>query len=395
MNILFLATHFPYPPLKGDKVRAYHQLRLLSKRHKFTLLCFADKPIPSEDWDQIAPYCKRIIIVPLSYFRKAINLTKSISSHYPLQTLLYHSPTMKQQLQTLLHQEQFDVVHVQLARMAPYMESVSHIPRVIDLVDALSLNMGRRFLRERGLLKLITYLEWQRLRSYERAICQTYDQVIVVSEQDRSIIGDIPNLHVNPIAVDLDRLPFSTNNRHPKMLVFSGNMGYFPNINAVHWFVQEVLPRVKLSMPDIKFFIVGTNPHREIQDLAKKDSSITVTGYVEDIFSYLGKATVVVVPMRAGSGMQFKVLEAMACRKPVVATPYALGGIDAEDGKHLLVAHDAHSFADKVIQLLSDVKLQKHLARQARQLVEEKYSWEQSVSQLEEIYDLAIQQRQN
>lgn len=385
MKLLFLTARFPYPPLKGDQVRGYHQLRLLAQRHSITLLSFARRDLPAEARRTIEGFGVEVITVPMRYPAMATGVLGGAFSAYPLQTLLYQSALMRRTLAGLLIRRSFDLAHVQLARMAPYLEQQANLPRVIDLIDALSLNMERRYRRDRSPMRLAAYIEWRRLRQYERAICGRYDNVVVVSDIDRAAIGEFPNLHVIPIGVDLTSFPLAVEGREPYTIVFSGNMGYFPNINAVRWFTQEVWPLVRATEPRARFMIVGANPHPAVQALAH-ESGIEVTGLVPSIHTYLSRATLAVVPMQAGSGMQFKVIEAMACGTPVVVTSFALGGIAAIDGQHLLVCDTAQAFAASVLRLLHDSDARAKLAAQGRILVEECYTWERTVASIESLY---------
>lgn len=386
MNILFLTPRFPYPPFKGDQVRAYHQLRLLAQRHHITLLTFDDAGGHAPGAEIIQSFCQRVITVPLRHISMIGWFLRGVVSGYPFQTALFQSRAMRNAVQSVLAQQKFDLVHVQLARMAPYFYD-ARLPRVIDLIDALSVNMHRRHQQERGPMWLATWLEWRNMQRYERLICQHYDHATIVSASDRAAIGDFDNLHVNANGVELDKFPFvAQHEREPNTLVFSGNMRYFPNVNGVAWFIQHVFPLIKQQNPAVRFYIVGTDPHPQIAHLAQNDPHIVVTGHVESVADYLGRASVAVMPMQAGSGMQFKVIEAMACGTPAVVTPFGIGGVDVIHDHHLLIAHTPSEFAAQVQRLLGDVALRTHLAAQGRQLVETHYTWERSVEALEALY---------
>lgn len=386
MKILFVTARFPYPPLKGDQVRAYHQIRLLSRSHQVTLVSFVDRADNAEALEHMRRFCARIVTVPRRQTAAALSLAAGAFSPLPFQTLLYQSPAMRRALAALLQPGAFDVAHIQLARMAPYLQHVRSLPRVIDLIDALSVNMERRYRRDRSPLRLAAYIEWRRLRRYEQTICRSFEAVTIVSAQDRAAVGAPANLLVNPNGVDLEQFPFVRVGREPQTIVFSGNMGYFPNIDAVCWFAEHVLPRVRTLAPATRFVIVGTNPHPRVAALAEADPAITVTGRVPRVQDYLERAALAVVPMQGGSGMQFKVIEAMASGAPVVVTPFALGGIAVNHGEHLLIGDTAEAFASHVVCLLHDDELQARLAAAARQLVVEQFSWERLVSDLERVY---------
>lgn len=391
MKILFVGARFPYPPLKGDQMRSFHQLRLLSTHHEITFVSFDDGKIEESHYKAVAELCTRVILVPLQKWEVLRSLLTGIFSTYPFQTLLYLSKRMERTLAEVSATEHYDLVHVQLARMAPYFEKWQRCPRVIDLIDALSLNMQRRYQRDQGLMKAAAYIEWQRMKNYEQLICKKYDAVTVVSQTDCNVLGNYPNVYINANGVDFQQFPYTRTGRKEHMLIFTGNMGYFPNVNAVCWFVEKVWPLIKEQCPTAEFYIVGANPHPKVTALADERCSIYVTGYVEHIQEYLLRATVSVVPMQAGSGMQFKVIEAMATGVPVVATPFAIGGLQVKHEEHLLIAETPVAFGGNVIRLLKDKDLQTNLASRGYELVAKEFSWTHTVSALDDLYSALFQ----
>lgn len=390
MRLLFLTARFPFPVLFGDQVRAYHQLRILSRGHEISLLSFVDRPPAQEDRQQVAQFCREMTLVPRPRFQKLANLLRVPFSRLPAQTLLYASAAMQRAVGDAVESFRPDLIHVQLARLAPFVARWERIPRVVDLIDALSLNMQRRAGRERWPMSWMARVEAERMRDYERQVCAEVDQALVVSALDRQTIGPLSNLHVNPNGVDLERFPFRFAAAPSPTIVFGGNMGYFPNIDAVRWFAEKIYPHVKRYVPAARFRIVGAHPHPSVQQLAERDASITVTGFVPDMHAELAAAAVAVVPLRAGSGMQSKVVEAMASGVPLVVTPFAMGGLQVEHGRELLLAEDAVEFVSQTIRILEDHALRRRLATQARALVERDYSWEKSVAGLEAIHEAAL-----
>lgn len=389
MRILFVSARLPYPPFHGDQVRAFNQLKILGRHHEITLLSFVRGQMTPEAEAALAPFCKKIVTIPQHWRHKVIGCLRGVFSSYPVQTLFHQTRAMAAAVRRELSSDAYDLAHVQLVRMAPYLENVVGIPRIVDLIDALSLNMDRRSRRERGPLALAAAMERDRLTTYERALCSAYDHAIVVSSRDRAAIGDFDNLHTIPMGMDLDRFPFHAGQRQANTIIFSGNMGYFPNVDAAKWFVYKVLPLVKTRIPDVRMKIVGVNPHSDVRRLSQQDPAVTVTGYVDDMYAHLSQAAAAVVPLQAGSGMQIKVIEAMATGTPLVATSFGLGGIDVVAGRHLLVADSPEAFASHVVQLLNDRSLGGTLAYNARQLVEERYTWQRSVEMLQDVYRMA------
>jgi len=375
--------------MQGDRVRAYHQLRILVRQHNIALITPAPEAGGGHSLEAIGRFCEQIEVISTPSSRRLWRLGRAPFTSLPLQTLYFFDPRFRQRVRALLQERSFDLIHVQLVRMAPVINGLGHIPKVLDLIDAVSLNMARRAERERGPVALIAALEAKRVERYERLLTRHYDQLIVSSRLDREAIGDFDNVAVIPNGVDARAHPFIEDGRDPNTIVFTGRMGYFPNADAAIWFATEVFPLVRRQRPHARFIIVGANPTRAVRQLEQLPG-LVVTGYVPGIQDFLARATIAVAPMRAGSGMQLKVLEAMACGAPLVTTPYALGGIEVVDGEHLLVAQDAETLAEQVVRLLHDSTLRHRLARNARQLVEEKYSWEQAVAMLENVYHKAL-----
>lgn len=391
MRILFVAARFPYPALLGYQVRALHQLRLLSRRHRITLLSFTVGALRDADRRVVAELCDETVTVPLRRLDMVRALVRGATSDRPLQASLFETAPMREALRALLAEGRHDLLHLQLARMAGHLDDVAApIPRVVDLIDALSLNMERRHTHDTGPMRWAARLETGRLARYERVLCNAWDRALVVSETDRAAIGDFPNLVVNSNGVDVGRFrPLAVHDPH--RVVFTGNLGYFPNVDALRWFVEAVLPPLWRALPAVRFAVVGARPSRAVRRLARRDSRINIEGRVDDLHAALARSAVAVAPMRAGSGQKLKVLEAMASAVPVVATTRAASGIDAEPGRHLLIADAADDFTAAVVRVLREPALAASLATAGRQLVEQRYTWERSVADLDALYDELVE----
>lgn len=393
MKLLFVASRFPWPLTQGDRLRAYHQLRLLSQRHRIVLLAPQPAADVEENLSAIRPFCEKIELVASPLWRRLWRLGQAPFTTLPLQTLYAFDPQMRRQTERLLREETCDLIHVQLMRMAPVADEIRDVPTVIDFIDALSLNMKRRTRREAWYRAWLFALESRRAQAYEQRLLLRYDQAVVSTQQDHAALGAHNRIHVAPNGVDPGRT-FVAEGREPNVIAFTGHISYFPNADAATWFVNQVLPLVRRHVPGVQFWIIGADPPPAIQALTRQEG-VVVTGRVPSITHYLQRATVAVAPMQCGSGIQNKVLEAMACGAPIVVSPFALGGLDVCHGEHLLIGHDAAGFAELVTQLLQDRPLGRRLAVNARRLVDEKYSWEQSVAQLEHVYAQAIRKHQD
>lgn len=388
VRILFVSSRLPYPPWQGDRLRAYNFLRLLSRRHAVVLVT----PMRREErggLEAVRPFCERIEPIEDSSWRGSLRLLASPFTPLPFQTLLYFPSGVREKVRNLLREEPFDLVHIQTMRMGPAAQAASAAPAVLDLLDAFSLNMKRRARRERGLMRLLCDQEARRVLDYERALLKRFAAVMISSPEDGKAIAPNASLSIVPNGVDLARFPFVARGREPHIIVFAGRMAYFANADAAAYFASQVFPLIRQRIPEARFLIVGAEPRRKVRLLGRLPG-VSVTGQVESIHHYLGKATLSVAPMRAGSGMQNKILEAMASGAPVVATPCALGGIAAQAEEHLLVGDTAEKLAHQCLRLMTDPSLAGRLASNARRLVEEHYTWERSVELLESVYQQAV-----
>jgi sugar transferase (PEP-CTERM/EpsH1 system associated) len=392
LRILFLTARFPWPLLRGDQLRAHHQLRLLAARHRLTLVCFRDAPDPLAGLAAVSAFCERVVTVPLGRAAMATGLARGSVSPLPFQVSLYRHPRMRRALRDVVAGEAFDLAHAQLARMAPYVEPLP-IARFVDLVDALSLSTHRRSQRHRGPLRWLTALEARRLLAYERRLCASLEGASVASGVDRDAIGETARLGVVPNGVDLGPPPVESSGRDPATVVFTGNMGYFSNVDAACWFAERVLPLVRRSVPEARLHVIGARPSARVRRLARADPSVCVLGFVDDLRPHLRAASVAVAPMQAGAGQQNKVLEAMAAGTPVIATPVAAQPLEAGPADGLLVAETAEAFADAVVAVIRNPLQAAELGARARRFVEGHYTWERSAGLLEEAHAAARARR--
>lgn len=390
MRILFVTGRFPHPPLRGDQARSFHQLRLLGQRHKVTLVTSSAPGTTSEDRRIVRALCDEVIDVPRRVPGIAVGLVRGLVTGRPLQTGLYDTPVLRDTIKRLLAQNRHDLVHVQLARLAAPFEQDVPIPRVLDLVDALSLNMERLRQRSRGALAGAAWFERSRLEAYERKLCRSFEAVTVVSEEDRQAIGTFPGLTVNGNGVDLERFPFHDGSRLPFRIVFTGNLGYLPNVDGATWLAEEILPRVRAAVPEATLELAGARPDRSLRALVGGRPEVTLAADIANLHTHLSNATVAVAPIRAGSGQLLKVLEAMASGTPLVATRRAASGLAIEDERHLLLADTPEAFADRVVRLLLDAPLRSRISAEARRFVESRHTWTHSVGQLNQIYESVL-----
>jgi glycosyltransferase involved in cell wall biosynthesis len=258
------------------------------------------------------------------------------------------------------------------------------LPTVLAMQIAMTLNYGRlaQFSRQ-PLAKLIYGFEHRKVRAYEPWIARQYARCLLISPVDVRAIGGLDNVLVSPHGVDFEHFaPAPDRSPKPGQIVFTGNMGYAANVDAITYFAAEILPLIRSQLPDVELAVVGTDPAPAVRRLAR-DPGIVVTGNVPDLRVWLDRAEVAIDPLRIGAGLQNKVLEGMAMAVPMVITSIANEGIGAHDGKHVLIADHPGTFAAAVVELLRDRERAVALGRQARRLIVENWSWQKHFDALE------------
>lgn len=408
MRILFLSLRCPYPPQRGDRIRSYNFIKQLSKRHEITLVFFAETDSDIESVKHLEPFCKRIEWVRFRRYYATLNTAIHCFSRTPLQVHYWYSPQMQNTINKLLDEEDYHLIHAQLFRMGQYVAKAKGITKVLDLCDSLALNLSRRAELDCTPKRFLVKLEEKRVRRYEVDIVKEFDCGTVVAQFDRDYLknqDESLNLSVVPMGVDLtyfkpktdysksnaglDRQTSTTNNddkqETAKNLLFTGTMNYFPNSDAVIYFCNNILPLIQKHHPDTTFYIVGNHPTEQVRRLADQ-KGVVVTGYVPDIRPYFEKASVFVAPLRAGSGIQTKNLEAMAMTIPVVTTTIGAMGIKAETDTELLIADTPETFAERVIHLIENPDMREKFANAGRKRVETSYDWQVLGEKLEQVY---------
>jgi glycosyltransferase involved in cell wall biosynthesis len=394
MRILYIT---PYVP-SLIRVRPYNLIRSLAQRgHQITLLSVSSSAQEEKDAGRLTEWCQRVETIPVSRSRSLWNCVKALPQlGLPLQAVYSFSPRMQKRIQSLLKEEQFDIVHVEHLRGAYFGTPVTEVPKVYDSVDCISLLFEKALHSAPNLAsRLIAWLDLGRTRRYESRLISQYDKVLVTSPQDKEALlglnGCSPKqeqekkIAVLPNGVDLEYFAFTNGDRVPETLAFSGKMSYHANVAAASSLAQEVMPLIWAKRPGVKLEIVGKNPPKAICALAK-DDRVRVTGFVPDLRPYLGRATVSASPMQYSVGIQNKVLEAMATGTPVVASRQACSALTVQDGTHILVADNPATFAEQVLRLLDDVTLRREIAINGRNYVEERHDWRAIAGNLENIY---------
>jgi sugar transferase (PEP-CTERM/EpsH1 system associated) len=381
-----VAPRFPLPANKGDKLRVYHQLRLLSRRHSVSLLALSDEPVAAEDVREIAGFCERLELVPL---RRAASLARlalrAPFERAPLQNIFYRSPRYARRLDAWLADGHFDILHGNNVRILPYLWDRPPARIVVDLTDAQTLNLRSRRALTAYPQRFVYDLELARMERYEREVAAHFRTILVSAEADRAQLG-AEHTVVLPNGVDAEFFLYAEAGREPATVVMTGNMGYEPNVDGALWFARHVWPAVRAARSDVRWEIVGARPAPVVRALSRLDG-VTVTGAVDDVGAYLRRATLAIAPIRSGSGIQNKVLEGLASGTPLVVTRLANRAIGALDGVHLIEADEPEETSAAILRLLGDAEARSDLARAGATFVRERFTWEAHVAALERIYE--------
>lgn len=383
MNILFVTVRFPYPPLKGDQVIVYNRIRCLAKEHEITLVSFCSRT-DRRYLNCVQHYCRRIVCVPVNKLRLFWNLVlNSMRFRLPFQVAMFTDSRMKLVIRRLVSKQRFDIANLFLIRAAEYLHVV-RFPSLLDLVDSMTLNLERRASSERSLfMRTVSLFELSRMREYEQMVAK-HNHVVFVSVADAHGAG-APEAHIIPIGVRTDIFSPKDAQRDCNVVVFTGNLGYFSNVEAVLWFAENCLPILRQLCPNVRFRIIGARPVRKVLALRRRDG-IEVTGFVDDLVAELQRASVAVAPMQSGSGMQFKIIESMACGLPVIATSLAKESLEADEGEGIIVTDRAQYMAPAIAKLLQDRALAKEIGAHGRALVCRLYSWDSHMIKLKRMY---------
>lgn len=389
MKFLFLSNRIPYPPFRGDKLKIYNLAkRLAAKGHTLHLITFMEDAGDKQYRPELEKIFEKAVLVHLPRRQAGMNVLGGVVSKLPFQVSYFKSKEMQRQLNALLQKERYDAIHVQHLRMAPYLEQRSDLPRILDLPDAFSLYWQRRkAVKKNPLKKSAESWEASRVFRYEQQVIKRFDRTLCCSAEDLKYLQEkhgANNLSLLPNGVDLSTFhPKNHDYSHNHTLLFTGNMDYAPNVDAVLYFCKDVLPLIRKKHPDVKFIIAGQRPVAAVKALAAEVSGVQVTGFVEDLTEMYNTASVVVAPLRFGAGTQNKVLEAMAMGIPVVCSHIGFGGLGIENGEGAIMRTDAKGFAAAVISLLDSESARRSLGEKATAVIRARFGWDAIADTLE------------
>lgn len=380
MNLLIIASRFPYPLEKGDKLRLYFQIKELSRWHDITLVSVSDESATDRHKIELEPFVTAQYHFDITKGVRLWNRLSALATGLPIQVSQLYDPAIMTAIEKITQRHMIDHVYCQLPRAAEYARRL-RLPKTIDYMDAFGESMEKRAAINVGWKQKLFVAEAKRMRKYETKIFIDFDNHTLISEQDKSYM-EISNpdiIHVVPNGIDTDFFSYGLADVTEGDLAFVGNMGYPPNEAAAVYITQKILPLLE----QISLVISGARPTSVVQQLA--NDNVNVVGWVDDIREAYRRARIFLAPIFSGTGQQNKILEAMATGLPCITTTKVNNAIGAKDGLEILIADNPTEFAKAVKKLLNDNRLYNHIQHNARNFVVQKFSWAEHVAKLNDI----------
>ncbi len=395
-NLLYLVHRIPYPPNKGDKIRSFHLLKHFSRRHRVFLGTFVDDP---QDWQHAAvvqTYTEDALILPLARRRIILGGLTGLLRGQPLTQACYADRKLSAWCRSLVSARRIDAVFVFSSAMAQFVDPAWRLPKIIDFVDVDS-DKWRQYAASKPIFSRWIYRrEAGKLLAYDHKVAAAFDLCLFVSPKEAELFKQLAPeaaAKVDCVENGVDTDYFRGGREFPspyppgeEVLVFTGAMDYWANVDAVRWFADKVFPRVLQYHVEARFYIVGARPSEAVRALGRREG-VVVTGAVPDIRPYLAHARLAVAPLRIARGIQNKILEALAMGKSVLATPGAVDGLEVSLGLDLKVTGDPRAMADLATQALRKPNFLPRYSASNRNFVEMRYSWNRHLERLDTLVD--------
>jgi glycosyltransferase involved in cell wall biosynthesis len=405
MKILIISPRIPHSLTDGAWLCLYNVVKHMTSNHKFYLLSLSEGTNDKHLFIRLKEIFTEIHVIKKAggYQRSRRSLIRNLMSWNSglMKNNLPHEVIceFRKKMMGLIASKNIDIVHCHLLRMSEFLNDVEGCVRILHLIDSETLRM-RRIIAMLHLWELPVNLQnifwYLRLRNFEKNAVSYFDASITVGKKDYDMLkGMSPdaNVYLIPNGVDTDYFhPLPLKNAESPTVMFVGNMKTPPNIDAVKYFYYQIYPLIKLKIPEVRFFIVGAFPPKEILRLSE-DRSVTVTGFVEDIRTFIAEADIVVCPMRKGGGIKNKILEAMSSGRAVVSTSLGAEGIDAKNGENIIVSDSPAEFAESVINILNDKHFRDSIRKKALELIQNHYTWDRCSREYDILYQDLIRNK--
>jgi len=394
MKILFTCKEFPHSRVIGGPIIIYSRLKHLSKKHLVSLAAFSHEE-DKKHISSVQAFCHDLKLIPFpkkrSFVKKTWDFATSRVPPYFLRT--HGTKKMTDTIRDMVQKDRYDFVIAEYSVMGQFIHNnflLSSVKKIVSVHECYYLARLKDFHHYKwGFNKLKEAINLKGLKKYEFDMYHKADKVLTLTSQGKEELLRIrPDLNISvvPHGVDTNHFSFSPFENKEKNIIFVGNYLHYPNVDAVLYFYREIWPRVKSLIPEIKFYIVGQAPPPEIKNLTQ-DKNIIVTGKVDDVAPYIRKGYAFICPVRLGGGFRGKILEAMSMGRPIVSTPLGAEGIPATHRENIILADEPEAFAEGLYELMNDDGLYQRIIKNARKLVEDKYSWEKGAEALEKVLE--------
>lgn len=387
MRILWVKVGGLWPLTSGGRLRSFHTVAELSRRHQVTVVTTHEADDEGDFRPARLGAAVRVVSLPFVPVKRgkasfALALAGSWVSQLPVDLWRWRIRAMRDVVRRMLTRGKFDIC------VADFLAAMPNIPGRLGDVPLVLFehNVEHKIWRRvseterRTLLRPLLEVEWRKMRRYEALACQRAALVLAVSEADRDLLQSVaPAARVETVPTGVDAAYFASNGA-PEVqeeVLFTGSMDWYPNEDAMAYFIERILPSIRREVPGVRMTIVGRKPREGLREVAEA-AGVTVTGTVEDIRPFMARAAVYVVPLRIGGGTRLKVFEALAMGKAVVSTAIGVEGLPLVEGGEFALADNPDEFARSVVALLRDPARRRALGARGRRLVEERYSWAES-----------------
>ena len=390
MKIFVLLPRIPYPLEKGDKLRDFNQIKQLAKHNEIILCALNDNPKVNEQeaFHALQPYCQSINFIKISKLQILLGLVRAFFKGLPLQCGYFYNRKAAKKVDNVIAKHKPEILYGQLLRVAEYIR-YKNLPKAIDFQDIFSYGMKRRADIASPLIRPIFNMEYQRLKRYESTIFNDFAVKSIICEPDRALFPHERRNEILIIPNGVDHEYFKPQECEKKYdLVFTGNMSYPPNVNAVEYLSHEILPIVWKTLPDVKLYIAGASPDPKVKKVASE--RIIVSGWLDDIRTAYAQSRVFIAPMRIGTGLQNTLLEAMSMHLPAITSPLANASLGAKPNEEIMVGSNAQEMAQHIITLLTDTQKAEQIAQAGFDFTNCVYDWGKATEILEHAMSQAL-----
>lgn len=385
MRIFVLSSRVPFPLEKGDKLRIYHQVKYLAQKHSIHLCCLSSEKVHPEAKKELLAFCDELSIIKLNKINTAWNLFFNLFTDQPFQVAYFYQKRAAKQISQKIQDFKPDHIYAQLIRTSEYVKNFHSVKKTIDYMDSLSKGMDRRAKNTPHLYRPLVRSEAQRLLRYENLIFEYFDHHTIISAQDRDSIWHQKRKNITIIPNGIDtKFFFPKDHQKTFDVLFSGNMSYLPNIDSAVFLAEEIFPHLLQIKPQSRLLLAGASPTKKVRNLAS--DSIQVSGWMNDIREAYWSSKVFVAPLRLGSGLQNKLLEAMLLKIPCITTSMANNALGAVPGQSIIIAETPKAFSEQIAKLLDEPDYYHRIAEGGRQHILDHFNWATATAKLEQLF---------